>query len=183
MYALKNDLGNGNYLRVRGEYTIVRSIPLQAPELPPRTRRIPFPAKNGMSLFGTTSAYAENTLPISVFKRFIWNYLRVRGEYEAATAFGREAVELPPRTRRILYFSCSAFVVIGTTSAYAENTGIAFVIADSVGNYLRVRGEYRFHILSLGALFELPPRTRRIHMFGHGLGGIQGTTSAYAENT
>ena len=81
MYALKNDLGNGNYLRVRGEYTIVRSILLQAPELPPRTRRIPFPAKNGMSLFGTTSAYAENTLPISVFKRFIWNYLRVRGEY------------------------------------------------------------------------------------------------------
>ena len=30
-------------------------------------------------------------------------------------------------------------------------------------NYLRVRGEY--------------------HVFGHGLGGVQGTTSAYAENT
>ena len=51
-----------NYLRVRGEYAqVLTSMPL-ASELPPRARRIPANAHKTDTLFGTTSACAENTL-------------------------------------------------------------------------------------------------------------------------
>ena len=50
-------------------------------ELPPRTRRIHLDAELGAVLTGTTSAYAENTLSHDSLRRFLWNYLRVRGEY------------------------------------------------------------------------------------------------------
>ena len=31
--------------------------------------------------YGTTSACAENTVPVLKKTRYLWNYLRVRGEY------------------------------------------------------------------------------------------------------
>ena len=71
------------------------------------------------------------------------NYLRVRGEYEAATAFGREAVELLPRARRIHPIGFAYDQKGGTTSACAENTPKIFCIRSRFWNYLRVRGEYR----------------------------------------
>ena len=70
-----------NYLRARGEYAGQRAEKALTEELPPRARRIPPRNEHPSHALGTTSACAENTLPISVFKRFIWNYLRVRGEY------------------------------------------------------------------------------------------------------
>ena len=51
-----------NYLRVRGEYSLVQSLKLFLLELPPRTRRIPVALFWGEATAGTTSAYAENTL-------------------------------------------------------------------------------------------------------------------------
>ena len=52
-----------------------------------------------------------------------------------------------------------------------------------MGNYLRVRGEYRSFEGVVGHVTELPPRARRIL---HVVGGNHlsaGTTSACAENT
>ena len=74
-------------------------------------------------------------------------------------------------------------ILMGTTSAYAENTTVSAAQRPSPGNYLRVRGEYP------GARFdkwrgeELPPRTRRIPHDTVQKTRKEGTTSAYAENT
>ena len=51
-----------NYLRVRGEYSLVRRSAALTRELPPRTRRIPPVGVAVPISLGTTSAYAENTL-------------------------------------------------------------------------------------------------------------------------
>ena len=50
-------------------------------ELPPRARRIPLLASRAASASGTTSACAENTVMLVSLLRGLWNYLRVRGEY------------------------------------------------------------------------------------------------------
>ena len=72
---------------------------------------------------------------------------------------------------------------LGTTSACAENTDTGAWCVYTMRNYLRVRGEYWFAVWGTIAMWELPPRARRIHEkrrehFLHG-----GTTSACAENT
>ena len=92
-------------------------------------------------------------------------------------------MELPPRARRIHVGRGDHCVAGGTTSACAENTGIAFVIADSVGNYLRVRGEYPWYRSMALRIMELPPRARRIHKNAAEQAKRDGTTSACAENT
>ena len=71
---------------------------------------------------GTTSAYAENTLGNQTLKPLFWNYLRVRGEYGMFNHTYTLKEELPPRTRRILEVRKNDVRLIGTTSAYAENT-------------------------------------------------------------
>ena len=71
----------------------------------------------------------------------------------------------------------------GTTSAYAENTGPRSGPKPLTGNYLRVRGEYMPRQSRFGRAAELPPRTRRIPIFGDKRSFYGGTTSAYAENT
>ena len=53
-----------NYLRVRGEYIWSGPNNITSLELPPRTRRIPLEPGYKMAVRGTTSAYAENTLPL-----------------------------------------------------------------------------------------------------------------------
>ena len=91
------------------------------------------------------------------------NYLRVRGEYHIFFPIG------PPG--------------VGTTSACAENTGEVIFRLLPDGNYLRVRGEYCRWWYPSPAIWELPPRARRIHSgFSVGRPG-RGTTSACAENT
>ena len=50
-------------------------------------------------------------------------------------------------------------------------------------NYLRVRGEYVSGLCLLLELMELPPRARRIRVGAVSAVGIDGTTSACAENT
>ena len=72
---------------------------------------------------------------------------------------------------------------VGTTSACAENTLATLLSSCPMGNYLRVRGEYRSFEGVVGHVTELPPRARRIL---HVVGGNHlsaGTTSACAENT
>ena len=51
----------GNYLRVRGEYSPKASSTWPQSELPPRARRILFASLFEKFLPGTTSACAENT--------------------------------------------------------------------------------------------------------------------------
>ena len=92
-------------------------------------------------------------------------------------------MELPPRTRRILRSKLLARLSYGTTSAYAENTSKNRLKSGKTGNYLRVRGEYDSFSSSAAFAWELPPRTRRIHMIAKLFLVRQGTTSAYAENT
>ena len=70
-----------------------------------------------------------------------------------------------------------------TTSAYAENTQHVQHLPHDLRNYLRVRGEYRWAHQPRLSRRELPPRTRRIHLSNTGVVKVQGTTSAYAENT
>ena len=73
--------------------------------------------------------------------------------------------------------------VLGTTSAYAENTQWGRITIRSAWNYLRVRGEYISYQIRLLIFMELPPRTRRILACPGVKPPSRGTTSAYAENT
>ena len=113
----------------------------------------------------------------------MWNYLRVRGEYEHARIPRCYQGELPPRARRILLYAAAGMGASGTTSACAENTAISSIACLRSRNYLRVRGEYSRALGEHLESLELPPRARRIpleHTAGHILAG---TTSACAENT
>ena len=94
--------GDGNYLRVRGEYARRSTSFLSKMELPPRARRILALNWVNNDLHGTTSACAENTLPAFRFPQDHGNYLRVRGEYRRCPLAGWGGLELPPRARRIL---------------------------------------------------------------------------------
>ena len=111
-------------------------------ELPPRTRRIHGAVVVAEGLFGTTSAYAENTRVNRLTLENMQNYLRVRGEYSSIPIVGNRKKELPPRTRRIRKACYGRTVRRGTTSAYAENTCVFSSFAANFRNYLRVRGEY-----------------------------------------
>ena len=91
--------------------------------------------------------------------------------------------ELPPRTRRILTPWGDSIQLNGTTSAYAENTGIKWAWNTLGENYLRVRGEYALVESGDPLKMELPPRTRRIPLLRIRNLLSLGTTSAYAENT
>ena len=52
---------SGNYLRVRGEYSVMELTHSWNTELPPRARRILRALGLGLGATGTTSACAENT--------------------------------------------------------------------------------------------------------------------------
>ena len=112
----------GNYLRVRGEYLV----------------------KTGMRFvnLGTTSACAENTAAAGWRGCRGGNYLRVRGEYNSGTDRLFLNKELPPRARRIPVKLLIWWIMVGTTSACAENTFACSARVVSPWNYLRVRGEY-----------------------------------------
>ena len=111
-----------NYLRVRGEYGVSHVFAGFPVELPPRARRIP-------------PSTWQNTVRLG-------NYLRVRGEYLASSSAAYTMLELPPRARRIRPVFFNTFIILGTTSACAENTWRHGAIASNCWNYLRVRGEY-----------------------------------------
>ena len=113
-----------NYLRVRGEYITADFCTCNHVELPPRARRIHCDGIDFPTIFGTTSACAENT---------------TNGTTSVASS-----TELPPRARRIPHSEPFKTSSTGTTSACAENTNQASIYADLGGNYLRVRGEYCF---------------------------------------
>ena len=151
-----------NYLRVRGEYTmIVRQTP-EGEELPPRARRIPPWRIFGRCWSGTTSACAENTVWTTTQSHKSRNYLRVRGEYHYPPKTVYHFSELPPRARRIRLAVRSLELLRGTTSACAENTVHPSNQHTPHGNYLRVRGEYSSGLVIAGCMMELPPRARRI---------------------
>ena len=152
-------------------------------ELPPRTRRIHWENSTTAARVGTTSAYAENTPAPWASIGNPWNYLRVRGEYHINNPPLGGLGELPPRTRRILGSIISSGYVLGTTSAYAENTSRGNANDADAGNYLRVRGEYTPPSEDDWGHVELPPRTRRILNNWCKILIIFRTTSAYAENT
>ena len=116
---------------------------------------------------GTTSAHAENTCAGEVFSLADENYLRVRGEYDDGLPNITAGQELPPRTRRIQLSTMIGAFAQGTPSAYAENTRCMASFAAATWNYLRVRGEYTSRTPPKAAPKELPPRTRRIHVWIH----------------
>ena len=91
---------------------------------------------------GTTSACAENTDLVEQDLAFMGNYLRVRGEYGANLSQYTDAMELPPRARRIPVSALKRMAWEGTTSACAENTLPPPSQHSKPRNYLRVRGEY-----------------------------------------
>ena len=132
---------------------------------------------------GTTSACAENTPCLTIPSCRSRNYLRVRGEYTSSKASFSAFVELPPRARRILNGGNDHDIVVGTTSACAENTSLCVSSLRSRGNYLRVRGEYVMVGIVFTRISELPPRARRIHGVQQAPVVVLGTTSACAENT
>ena len=172
-----------NYLRVRGEYPVLATLPSAAAELPPRARRIPGLAPRCLPRLGTTSACAENTRKKLRIVHETRNYLRVRGEYQSGWSGAKPPTELPPRARRILLRSGNPHHQQGTTSACAENTMKTKPRKGKKRNYLRVRGEYSLGSMSPAATAELPPRARRILMSSRVAGIVTGTTSACAENT
>ena len=131
-----------NYLRVRGEYNPPLGQPHYQTELPPRARRILAVTKTRSGESGTTSACAENTGLTAPWCMTSWNYLRVRGEYNASAGTVTDNSELPPRARRIQTTTGIPNNTPGTTSACAENTEANSILPIYNRNYLRVRGEY-----------------------------------------
>ena len=152
-------------------------------ELPPRARRIRHQHAGGGRDPGTTSACAENTCRAQSTPPPHGNYLRVRGEYHPKSCRSPPRWELPPRARRIQIHFGNNSTKIGTTSACAENTQGRHSSFPTMGNYLRVRGEYPHNCYRSTASAELPPRARRIRYRGLAPLAYRGTTSACAENT
>ena len=161
--SIRISLNQWNYLRVRGEYPVMRFCYRAWLELPPRARRIHQGTGTIRHRRGTTSACAENTNHQKPHTCYHRNYLRVRGEYCAMRRVSWLRVELPPRARRILIFDCAT--------------------SFAAGNYLRVRGEYTRGIVQRATQSELPPRARRILSDSSDQPRGLGTTSACAENT
>ena len=177
------DAMHRNYLRMRGEYHApVSGFPVFE-ELPPHARRILVVAWAEVSLHGTTSACAENTLKTNSNKISSRNYLRMRGEYGMRHGMPRGPRELPPHARRILCEVKRHRGVHGTTSACAENTIQLIITASFQRNYLRMRGEYHRRTTCDFAEWELPPHARRIQACAMASAMRSGTTSACAENT
>ena len=127
---------------MRGEYFTAYGIPRPQGELPPRARRILIISDNTSDAVGTTSACAENTAAAGWRVCRGGNYLRVRGEYNSGTDRLFLNKELPPRARRIPVKLLIWWIMVGTTSACAENTFACSARVVSPWNYLRVRGEY-----------------------------------------
>ena len=75
------------------------------------------------------------------------------------------------------------WIMVGTTSACAENTFACSARVVSPWNYLRVRGEYNPARSTSQSEMELPPRARRIPNGALCTLKMKGTTSACAENT
>ena len=173
----------GNYLRVRGEYCKIGAICWSHRELPPRARRILCGSVGFVTIFGTTSACAENTHLGKLIEPQRGNYLRVRGEYKLISIGIHKDLELPPRARRIPEAESKEDGKVGTTSACAENTLSILPGCHASGNYLRVRGEYEMFARVANAAPELPPRARRIPPYRTYRKENHGTTSACAENT
>ena len=111
------------------------------------------------------------------------NYLRVRGEYFGSVVAEMDLWELPPRARRIPVEENKMILDSRTTSACAENTLQQQAQQGWIGNYLRVRGEYRHPRFRETINLELPPRARRIRLPEGYQSSYAGTTSACAENT
>ena len=132
---------------------------------------------------GTTSACAENTQVYPSHSPQTRNYLRVRGEYDLWGWCGLAPGELPPRARRIQPGGWVFDILLGTTSACAENTLRHGLGAVNPRNYLRVRGEYELDSTREQLDQELPPRARRIQTNRIMIRPNRGTTSACAENT
>ena len=172
-----------NYLRVRGEYSILFLIYSSSRELPPRARRIRVRLVPSSKRTGTTSACAENTIARDAGVQPRRNYLRVRGEYQIVESPIMTTTELPPRARRIRGTCHGAFDALGTTSACAENTSFRQASTLPARNYLRVRGEYNASTHPRFPSRELPPRARRILFRDNPQLDSLGTTSACAENT
>ena len=172
-----------NYLRARGEYRGVLTHLGEVAELPPRTRRIQHRTLDTALGGGTTSAHAENTTIGQHPRQRNRNYLRARGEYLYTLPSRVSSLELPPRTRRIRRPSWTVALLLGTTSAHAENTHSRSRDWPCPRNYLRARGEYSSKPLQHTTTVELPPRTRRILLFIIHTPLWSGTTSAHAENT
>ena len=151
-----------NYLRVRGEYSMISCFSSGTKELPPRARRIQRKSNIPSGFKGTTSACAENTTADPHYMQRSRNYLRVRGEYYMIKVFTRSTAELPPRARRIPATGRLAHSLGGTTSACAENTAKRHPRPGPNRNYLRVCGEYQAFMMTWHCWMELPPRVRRI---------------------
>ena len=147
---------------MRGEYSRLLPPSRRTGELPPRARRIRVRKHNSQPVSGTTSACAENTAWYNIPLKIVWNYLRVRGEYDKATSKAISVAELPPRARRIRNRRVLDRPPVGTTSACAENTSVSPCQWGKLRNYLRVRGEYLGRDCEIFVIKELPPRARRI---------------------
>ena len=127
---------------MRGEYNRSRSMISCFSELPPHARRILIVDINGVPHYGTTSACAENTQRGPADLHAVRNYLRMRGEYSFGSIQLMPIPELPPHARRILVQFFWKRLLLGTTSACAENTCRRIRGGLLPRNYLRMRGEY-----------------------------------------
>ena len=166
-----------------GEYHFSKPITTIGRGLPPRARRIRLHHPARLKHHRTTSACAENTYDPYRNGKPPWNYLRVCGEYRFGLIVAEIPMELPPRARRILLSISFLLILLGTTSACAENTARDSNVVRRSWNYLRVRGEYFSNCFIFTDRGELPPRARRIPHAILQRATTWGTTSACAENT
>ena len=171
------------YLRVRGEERAAALPKIMPMEIPPRARRRATTLAATHVIGGNTSACAEKSRGhLSQWRRG-WKYLRVRGEERGRRGlriFGRE---IPPRARRRGHGWASFQDSQGNTSACAEKSDCSGGGGDSLGKYLRVRGEEPRARKCARMCSEIPPRARRRAVMTPVTHRSQGNTSACAEKS
>ena len=115
---------NRNYLRMRGEEGVLRLDRRLKPELPPHARRRALSMRLPVIQTGITSACAEKRRACRMPLGIRWNYLRMRGEEDAAPDFDAFDVELPPHARRRAGLTGYLGIGGGITSACAEKSRV-----------------------------------------------------------
>ena len=146
---------------MRGEEAPLANFSSLSGEIPPRARRRARHYNQSVINTGNTSACAEKRGIPRQLNRWLWKYLRVRGEEHSGVFASAPNEEIPPRARRRETNSISGGQLRGNTSACAEkseNSPSQLVIN---GKYLRVRGEEIFANCRPSRYLEIPPRARR----------------------
>ena len=168
-------------LRARGGAMTPPSSGLIQRGGPPRSRRR-LPRRAGRAAaYGWTSALAEEPASSAPGRRRRWVDLRARGGATVRRARGQLPMGGPPRSRRSLRVYLETAILLGWTSALAEEPPHLRTVRPRAAVDLRARGGADADMTIEGLRSGGPPRSRRSLPVERDVGRVGGWTSALAE--